>query len=169
MSLYPGFNGDIEQWYFEAGDGAWQIDPEVTCEIEPCGILPCAGDECDKCVILYSECNFAGSYVEVCDNMPFTNIDYDVKSIAVPDGQTVYLYNNPCFNGESAEISLSIECLNTTEGEEDIDFQQLMEMGVTIMDEKEMMKKSPGGKQARYRQPHVKKAESLKRFRKDMF
>lgn len=99
--------------------------------------------------------------------MPFTNIDYEVKSILVPEGQSVFLYNNPCFNGESAEITASIECLNTVEGEEDIDFQQLI--GVTIMDEKEMMKANPGGKQARYTKPNVVKAESLKKFRKSMF
>lgn len=101
--------------------------------------------------------------------MPFTNIDYEVKSISVPDGSTIYLYNNPCFNGESAEITESIECLSTVEGDEDIDFQQLLNMGITIMDEKEMMKKNPGGKQARYSKPNVVKSESLKKFKKTMF
>lgn len=171
MSLYPGFNGDIEQWFFEAGTGAFIIDPSVECEPGiNCIKDPCLDEElCDACVILYSDCNYGGDYVEVCENTPFTNIDYEVKSIAVPDGNTVYLYNNPCFNGESAEITESIECLNTVQGEEDIDFQQLLNMGVTIMDEKEMMKKNPGGKQARYVQPTVSKKESLKKFKKAMF
>jgi len=125
MALYPGFNGDIEQWFFEAGSGAWQIEPTVDCESgTTCIFDPCLNEPelCEECVYLYSECNYAGSYTQVCGDMPFTNIDYEVKSIAVPDGQSVYLYNNPCFNGESAEISYSIECLNTAEGSEDIDF-----------------------------------------------
>lgn len=44
-----------------------------------------------------------------------------------------------------------------------------MEMGVTIMDEKEMMKKAPGGKQARYKKPNVVRAETLKKYKKNMF
>jgi len=171
-ALYPGFNGDIEQWFFEAGSGAFQIDPSTECEIGSCIIDPCDASiegMCDECVILYSECNYGGSEIEVCDNMPFTNIDWEVKSIAVPEGNSVYLYNNPCFNGESAEISESIECLSTIQGEEDIDFQQLLNMGITIMDEKEMMKKNPGGKQARYTEPTIAKKETLKKFKKAMF
>jgi len=95
--------------------------------------------------------------------MPFTDIDYDVKSIAVPDGQTVYLYNNPCFNGESAEVSASIECMDT--GSVTANFNLL---GVTIMEEKEIMKKAPGGKQVRYKKPSVVRAESLKKFKTSM-
>lgn len=40
----------------------------------------------------------------------------------LPDATTVYLYNLPCFHGQSAEISETITCLDTTDGEEDIDF-----------------------------------------------
>lgn len=102
-----------------AGIGSW-IDPDtVDCEVENCyEINPYE----DNCVYLYSECDFQGTENKVCDNSPFIDVDFEVKSIYLPDETTAYLYNMPCFNGESAEISQSISCLNTTEGEEDIDF-----------------------------------------------
>lgn len=100
METYPGFEGDIEQWYFECGEGTWQNDPVVPCD-DPsaCGI-----DDGD-CVILYEDCDYQGRQTNICSDQPFTDINYEVKSILVPDGKTVYLYNMPCFNGESAEIS----------------------------------------------------------------
>jgi|Dee2metaT_10_FD_contig_31_3275208_length_1000_multi_9_in_0_out_0_1 hypothetical protein len=115
-----GFNGDIEQWYFMAGEGSW-VGPEAApCEVEgSCSINP---PKEENCVYLYEECNFGGRSSYICDNSPFTDIDYEVKSIAIPEDTTVYVYNMPCFNGESAEITETISCLNTNDGEEDIDF-----------------------------------------------
>lgn len=71
---------------------ARKIDPGVQCEEEPCKILPFSGLDCDEFailnninllyikhfVILHSECDFAGSYVELCKNILFTNIGYDL-------------------------------------------------------------------------------------------
>lgn len=103
MSTLPGFEGDIEQWYFECGDGTWTNDPVVPCgdNDEFCNVYP----DTDGCVILYEECNFQGKSSRICNDQPFTDVDYEVKSIAVPELTTVYLYNMPCFNGESAAVS----------------------------------------------------------------
>lgn len=105
---YPGFEGDIEQWYFVYGEGTWENPDYASCE---------NNDYCDiaslkeTCVTLYSECNYEGTKSVICNDTPFTDVDYEVKSILLPEDETVWLYNMPCFQGETAEISASIDCL----------------------------------------------------------
>jgi len=48
----------------------------------------------------------------ICNDTPFTDIDYEVKSVKIPSGRTIYLYNLPCFNGQNAQFSASVECLD---------------------------------------------------------
>jgi len=55
----------------------------------------------------------------ICADTPFTDIDYEVKSVKVPEGKTIYLYNLPCFNGQNARFAEDVECL------EEIDFSML--------------------------------------------
>lgn len=166
MQQYPGFEGDIEQWYFQCGDGTWTNDPTVSCEDENekyCEVFPPQED----CVQFYSECDYQGTKSIICNDAPFTDIDFEVKSILLDEGQTVYLYNMPCWHGETAAISQSITCIDTTQGQEDIDFQQLLGTGIRLMSTEDAMKEAPGAKQATYRKPTVTKAtNNLKEFRK---
>jgi len=83
--------------------------------MDPCFEPPCVPepDEEDDCVTLYEECNYQGQNIRICNNTAFTDIDYEVKSVEVPAGKTVYLYNLPCFNGQSASFSADVECLDT--------------------------------------------------------
>jgi len=80
-----------------AGDGSWIIPQTVDCEFP--GACDTPVDEHDLCVLLYEECNYEGINTRICADTPFTDIDYEVKSIRVPEGRTIYLYNLPCFNG----------------------------------------------------------------------
>lgn len=48
-------------------------------------------------MILYSECGFSGEFEEICERNPSVYID--VKSIYVPDGMRIKLYNLPKFEG----------------------------------------------------------------------
>jgi len=81
--------------------------PQERCEDEPC--IP---EEPEACVILYSECKYQGTSLRVCKDQAFTNIDYEIKSLSVPEGGNIYLYNMPCFNGKNAHFTKSIECLD---------------------------------------------------------
>jgi hypothetical protein len=106
---YPGFQGEIQQWYFMAGEGSWIIPGEVECEFPGGCDEPEPEDE--TCVILYAGCDYEGMNTRICSDTPFTDIDYEVLSIKVPEGRTIYLYNMPCFNGQNAQFTTSVNCL----------------------------------------------------------
>lgn len=137
------------------GDGAWETPDVVLCE-DPndpdCTIAP---TEDEECVYLFSECNFLGTQTKVCDNTPFTDIDYEVLSIIVPDDSCVYLYNLPCFNGMNAEVCETKDCFTDIGG---LEFTNFLDLGIKLVDTKTLMKRSPGSKQVRYRTNELKKA-----------
>lgn len=80
-----------------AGHGSWVNIGEIDCE--ELGNCDEPEEEETTCVILYAECGYEGMNTRICKDTPFTDIDYEVKSIKVPEGHTIYLYNLPCFNG----------------------------------------------------------------------
>jgi hypothetical protein len=80
-----------------AGDGSWIIPEVIDCEFPGACVEPPVDPE--ECVYLYELCDFAGLNTRICNDTPFTDIDYEVKSVKVPEGKTIYLYNLPCFNG----------------------------------------------------------------------
>jgi len=96
-----------------AGEGSWVKIGEAGCEdvFENCE----APTETHFCVMLYSECGYTGMNTKICDDTPFTDIDYEVKSIKVPEDRTIYLYNLPCFNGQNAQFTQDVECLDHIE------------------------------------------------------
>lgn len=157
---YAGFNGDIQQWYFMAGEGTWEVPDVTECEDptdDDCTIFP---TDDSSCVILYSECNYSGDYTKICEDTPFTDIDYEVYSIEVPESKTIYLYNQPCFNGQVAIVTQSQECLTQ------IDFTDLLSIGVKLMDVDASVRKSPGALQAKFNKPSLRKPTILKTFKK---
>jgi len=95
-----------------SGPGSWIIPGEVDCEfLNSC---PPTGTP-TVCVTLYAECGFEGMRTKICEDTPFTDIDYEVKSIKVPEDRTIYLYNLPCFNGQNAQFTQDVECLDHIE------------------------------------------------------
>lgn len=95
---YAGFDGDIQSWWFLAGDGIIDVPDYDDCEFDAdsCAIPPAP---VDACMVLWSDCYLEGVSTKICGDQPFTDIDYEVKSIYVDSGVTGYLYNLPCFNG----------------------------------------------------------------------
>jgi hypothetical protein len=75
-----------------AGHGSWIIPGTVPCEtIKSCEperpVDPNDPDyEDDNCVLLYSLCNYTGLNTRICADTPFTDIDYEVKSVKIPEG-----------------------------------------------------------------------------------
>jgi hypothetical protein len=112
----------------------------------------------EQCIILYAECDFTGFSTRICDDTPFTDIDYEIKSLTVPEGMNVYLYNMPCFNGLDAEFTHDVACL------EAIDFSLLEIHGIKLLEENAFMTASEGTLHAKYRRPNLRKAGTLKSY-----
>nr|AWX67867.1 carboxy-terminal crystallin fold protein [Philasterides dicentrarchi] len=85
-----------------------------------------AGD----CVILYSDCGFKGEWENICDRNP--KIYIDVKSIYVPEGLRIKLYNLPHFEGKTAIFHHTVECIDN------IDFKLLQKYGIKIVQNKSL-------------------------------
>lgn len=78
-----GFEGILSEWNIEFGDEAWVDPDEVYCEGNRIYDTNCFDnpDSDGTCVMLYSECDYKGDVFEACNDTPFTNIDWEVKSI----------------------------------------------------------------------------------------
>ncbi len=46
----------------------------------------------DDCIILYSKCNYEGDTVNICEDTPELTVEFEIKSIYIPDGKDFYLY-----------------------------------------------------------------------------
>jgi len=98
----------------------------------------------------------------ICDDTPFVDFDYEVKSITVPTGKTIYLYNLPCFNGLDAEFSADVECIDYNM--EGINFSFLELHGIKLLEENAFMTAKEGTFHAKYRRPNLRKAGTLKSY-----
>ena len=55
------------------------------------------------CAELYSECNFTGQHINLCGknmNIPGNGFNYTIKSISIPQGKSVTLYNRIGLEGK---------------------------------------------------------------------
>jgi len=145
----------MREWYFVAGEGSWTIPNVVDCTDPECGVTPIE----ENCVILYSECNFKGENTRICSDSPFTDIDYEVKSISIPNSKTIYLYNLPCFKGKNAKFSQDVKCIDN------INFEFLEMYGIRLIEEEFMMLENPGQMQAKYKRSNLRKAKGLSTYK----
>lgn len=136
------------------GSGSIPLPGEIPCEEDGCP-TPAEGP---GCITLFSECEFKGFSTRICDDTPFTDIDYEIKSITVPEGKNIYLYNMPCFNGLDAEFTHDIACLDN------IDFSLLQVHGITLLEENAFISAPEGTLHAKYRRANLRKAGSLKSY-----
>lgn len=73
----------------------------------------------------------------------------------------------PCFNGESVEITGSIECIEDLQVDNVFDSTILLDMGINLIKE-EKVNMIQGSKQVRYREKQVRKSnrDSLKKYKR---
>jgi len=137
-------------------NGPWSIPlpEEIPCEEDGCPVP--TNDP--GCITLFAECDFKGFSTRICDDTPFTDIDYEIKSITVPDNKNIYLYNMPCFNGLDAEFTHDVACLDT------IDFSLLQVHGITLLEENAFISAPEGTLHAKYRRANLRKAGALKSY-----
>jgi len=157
---YAGFEGDIQDWYFLAGTGAYTTPSDAECEIPgSCDVNPI---EDSSCAYLYSECDFAGTSTKICSSSPYTDIDYVVMSVKVPDNQIIYLYNLPCFNGNTVTLSQDIDCIDDVRP---FDFSLL---GIKLVTDEKQGKLHAGSFSATYKQKGLRRAsgKDLKSFKR---
>ncbi|CAD8071830.1 unnamed protein product [Paramecium primaurelia] len=69
--------------------------------------------ENSNCIVIYSQCHFKGESLKICESQrEIDNFDHDIKSVQIPKGYSVRLYNKEDFTGEKIILKKSQECLN---------------------------------------------------------
>ncbi|CAD8123956.1 unnamed protein product [Paramecium sonneborni] len=71
-----------------------------------------------ECIQVFSECNYKGLSQNICDNLDsLTNakIEFDIKSIKIPEGMKITGYRNLGFKGDKVEYETNQECLDIIE------------------------------------------------------
>lgn len=61
-----------------------------------------------ECPIVYTECNYSGDSYEACEELP--SVEIDVKSLYVPEGWCVTLFNDENYDGSKALHRESVPC-----------------------------------------------------------
>ncbi|CAD8080291.1 unnamed protein product [Paramecium primaurelia] len=65
------------------------------------------------CIVIYSQCHFKGEQLQLCESQRnIDNFDHDIKSIQIPKGYSVKLYNKEDFSGDKIILKDSQECIN---------------------------------------------------------
>ena len=64
-----------------------------------------------NCAYLYSECDYKGNAIEVCNDMPDIPSSFKVKSVIVPKGSTIYLYDLKNYGGATENYSQNTPCI----------------------------------------------------------
>ncbi|KAM3134780.1 hypothetical protein pb186bvf_013105 [Paramecium bursaria] len=64
------------------------------------------------CIIIYSQCNFKGAQLEVCDSLKqIENFQHQIQSIHIPDGEKLTIYDQENYEGSSTTYQESTSCL----------------------------------------------------------
>jgi len=79
-------------------------------------------------------------------------------SVKVPDNQVIYLYNLPCFNGNTVSLSQDVDCIDDVRP---FDFSLL---GIKLVTDEVQAKLHAGAYTAHYKQKTLRRAtnKSLK-------
>ncbi|CAK86733.1 unnamed protein product (macronuclear) [Paramecium tetraurelia] len=68
--------------------------------------------ENSDCIVIYSQCHYKGESLKLCESQrDIDNFDHDIRSIQIPKGYSVRLYNKEDFTGEKIILKESQECL----------------------------------------------------------
>ncbi|CAD8106310.1 unnamed protein product [Paramecium primaurelia] len=72
----------------------------------------------NECIEVFSECNYKGLQERICENtesLTQSKIQFDIKSIKIPEGMKITGYRNLGFKGDKVEYETNQECLDTIE------------------------------------------------------
>lgn len=67
-----------------------------------------------ECPTIYTECYFGGQSLNLCGSNPDFGEDdwaHRIRSIYVPEGWKVHLYQDTYYNGETSVLKRSVRCL----------------------------------------------------------
>ncbi|CAD8080602.1 unnamed protein product [Paramecium sonneborni] len=65
-----------------------------------------------NCIIIYSECEYQGFALEVCNSLKeIEKFKHQIKSLYIPQGYGLTIYENQNFNGKSHRYTQSQQCL----------------------------------------------------------
>ncbi|CAD8133228.1 unnamed protein product [Paramecium pentaurelia] len=66
----------------------------------------------NQCIVIYSECEYQGLALEVCDSLKdIEKFKHKIKSIYIPKGYGLTIFENQNFNGQSHRYTSSQACL----------------------------------------------------------
>lgn len=90
------------------------MDPndDMTPTMAASDMKPMAQIEQKNCIIIYSQCSFKGEQLEACDNLnKLMGFQHPIRSIYIPDGLALTIYDKPNFQGEKHRYTDSQSCL----------------------------------------------------------
>ncbi|CAD8154011.1 unnamed protein product [Paramecium octaurelia] len=87
------------------------IQQEVTSE-DPNNIGDVNVEQTSQCIELYSQCYYKGETMKACNDLgQMKDFPYEIKSLKIPYGTTLTIYDHPNYEGERHTFSKNEECL----------------------------------------------------------
>ncbi|CAD8055760.1 unnamed protein product [Paramecium primaurelia] len=87
------------------------IQQEITSE-DPNNINDINEEQTSQCIELYSQCYYKGESMKACNDLgQMKDFPYEIKSLKIPFGTTLTIYDHPNYEGERHTFSKNEECL----------------------------------------------------------
>ncbi|CAK71414.1 unnamed protein product (macronuclear) [Paramecium tetraurelia] len=87
------------------------IQQEITSE-DPNNISDINEEQTSQCIELYSQCYYKGETMKACNDLgQMKDFPYEIKSMKIPYGTTLTIYDHPNYEGERHTFSKNEECL----------------------------------------------------------
>ncbi|CAD8160043.1 unnamed protein product [Paramecium octaurelia] len=87
------------------------IQQEMTSE-DPNNISEINEEQTSQCIELYSQCYYKGETMKACNDLgQMKDFPYEIKSMKIPYGTTLTIYDHPNYEGERHTFSKNEECL----------------------------------------------------------
>ncbi|CAK66895.1 unnamed protein product (macronuclear) [Paramecium tetraurelia] len=95
----------------DSGPKQVNIQQEVTSE-DPNNIGDVNEEQTSQCIELYSQCYYKGESMKACNDLgQMKDFPYEIKSLKIPFGTTLTIYDHPNYEGERHTFSKNEECL----------------------------------------------------------
>ncbi|CAD8156550.1 unnamed protein product [Paramecium pentaurelia] len=87
------------------------IQQEISSE-DPNNINNVQEEQITQCIELYSQCYYKGESMKACNDLgQMKDFPYEIKSLKIPYGTTLTIYDHPNYEGERHTFSKNEECL----------------------------------------------------------